>query len=105
MLLNKFEGGFMILIIFLFPLILLTQTSPNYQNKEYVFNNGSNPQPVISSSDFKITLSSIGDGIFYLKCLLLTIKFTLDLFHRAPEKSVGTYELYRGNLIDLPFRN
>jgi len=110
------------LLFLLFCSHLFSQSSSNYQNKEYVFNCGSNPAPVLSSSNYKITLSSICDGIFQTGLSssnykidsgfiasfpppeeVLNLRFTSKTnFLWDPEKSVGVYNVYRGNLSSLP---
>lgn len=112
---------FILFFIFLCSLSF-PQESPNYKNNEYAFNNGSNPAPEIVSTNFKITLSSIGDGIFPPWALssnyyissgftvsypppseVLNLRFTSKTeMIWDPEWSVGTYNVYRGITYDLP---
>ncbi len=114
--------NFLILIFLTFSILTYSQESPNYQNKEYVFNSGGNPAPEISSTNYKITLSSIGDGLFQAGISssnyqidsgfinsypppeeVLNLMFVSKTnFIWDPEKSVGTYNVYRGFITDLP---
>jgi len=101
---------------------LYAQTSPSYQNQEHMVNGGGNPAPALDSTNFKITLSSIGEGLsgtgmssagyqmsggfepLYpppgeVLNLTFTSKSTLVW---NPESSVGTYDVYRGLISSLP---
>jgi hypothetical protein len=98
------------------------QTSPSYQNKEHTVNGGGNPTPVLASTNYKITLSSIGEGISgagmsspgyqidggfvppypppgEVLDLWFTNKTTMGW---DPEPSVGSYDVYRGSVSGLP---
>jgi hypothetical protein len=92
------------------------QTSTNYQNKEHVVNSGGNPAPTLTSTNYKVTLSSIGDGLLATSMSsssyqmsggfdeaypppgeVLNLRFTSKTdFGWNPEPSVGTYNVYRG---------
>jgi hypothetical protein len=39
------------------------QTSTNYQNKEHTVNAGGNPAPTLTSTNYSVTLSNIGEGM------------------------------------------
>ena len=97
------------------------QSSTNYQNREHVVNSGGNPAPTLTSTDYRITLSSIGDGLTATG--MSSASYQLDggfvpsylppdevlnlLFSDAttltwdPEPSVGDYDVYRGNVAEL----
>jgi hypothetical protein len=97
------------------------QTSANYQNKEHVINNGGNPAPALISTNYQITLSSIGDslsgtgmssagyqidggfeGAYPPPGEVLNLLFTgKTTFQWTTESSVGTYNVYRGNVANL----
>jgi hypothetical protein len=92
------------------------QTSTNYQNKEHVVNSGGNPAPTLTSTSYKVTLSSIGDGLLATSMSsssyqmsggfdeaypppgeVQNLRFTSKTnFGWNPEPSVGTYNVYRG---------
>lgn len=103
------------------PLGLLAQTSPSYKNEGHVVNSGGNPAPTLTSTNYQVTLSSIGDGLTGTgmsssgytmdggfvpdypppgEVLNLTFsdKTTLGW---DPEASVGTYDVYRGTVAGL----
>jgi hypothetical protein len=100
----------------------LAQTSTSYQNKEHVINSGGNPAPVLASTNYRITLSSIGDGLsgsamssagyqvdggfvppYPPPGEVLNLLFTgKTSFGWKPEASVGTYSVYRGFVSGLP---
>jgi hypothetical protein len=97
------------------------QTSTNYQNKEHVVNSGGNPAPTLTSTNYKVTLSSIGDGLLATSMSsssyqmsggfdeaypppgeVLNLRFTSKTdFGWNPEPSVGTYNVYKASLADL----
>jgi hypothetical protein len=97
------------------------QSSPNYTNSEHVANAGGNPAPDLTSSQYKITLSSIGDGLSSASMSSSSYQMTGgfdtgylppgEVKHLSfsdettltwdPEPSVGTYNLYRATLSDL----
>ncbi len=101
---------------------LFAQTSTNYQNKEHVVNAGGNPAPALASTNFSITLSSIGDGLsgtgmssadyqmdggfvspYPPPGEVLHLQFTSKTtFGWDPEASVGTYDAYSGLVSGLP---
>ncbi|MEJ2368989.1 MAG: hypothetical protein P8Z49_11750 [Acidobacteriota bacterium] len=97
------------------------QTSPNYSNEEHVLNCGATPAPTLSSSNYQVTLSSIGDGlstatmssssyeisggfdaVFPPPGEVENVHFTskTDMAWN-PEPSVGTYNVYKASLADL----
>jgi hypothetical protein len=92
------------------------QSSTNYQNEEHTVNAGGNPAPVLTSTNYSVTLSSIGDGLsgtgmsstgysmdggfpapYPPPGEVLDLQFTSKTsFGWDPEVSVGTYRVYRG---------
>ncbi|HNQ77293.1 MAG TPA: hypothetical protein PKJ37_00025 [Acidobacteriota bacterium] len=100
---------------------VFSQTSGNFQNKEHVINNGGNPAPALTSTNYQITLSSIGDGLSGTAMSspgyqidggfeasypppgeVLDLMFSDNTtFAWDTELSVGTYNVYRGNITDL----
>jgi hypothetical protein len=94
----------------------LAQSSTNYQNKEHVVNSGGSPSPVLASTNYSVTLSSIGDGLSATGMSsagysmeggfpvsypppgeVLDLQFTnKTTMGWNPELSVGTYSVYRG---------
>jgi len=104
------------------PLGGMAQTSTNYQNREHAFNAGGNPAPALTSTNYQVTLSSIGDGVSGVGMSsagyrmdggfegsypppgeVLNLRFTgKTTFGWNPEPSVGTYDIYRGLLSGLP---
>ena len=103
---------------------IIAQESANFKLKEHVFNEGGNPNGgiIISSANFRVTIDSIGDSIYGRK--LYSSSFHMDggflagypppeevhglLFQKDhitlkwnPERSVGTYDLYRDLLSHL----
>jgi hypothetical protein len=50
-------------IVLLFAAFLPAQQSLNYKIEQGTFNNGGNPSPTLTSTNFQMTLDSIGDGI------------------------------------------
>jgi len=101
---------------------LWAQTSTNYQNQEHVFNAGGNPAPAITSTNYSITLSSIGDGLtqtgmnspsyqmdggfvpaYSPPGEVLNLQFSSKTaFGWDPEPSVRAYEVYRGDIVNVP---
>lgn len=99
----------------------LAQTSPNAGNSEHVFNSGGNPAPAVGSASFTITLGSIGDGMsaagmnspgyrvdggfgvaYPPPSEVLNLRFVdPTTLTWDPERSVGSYSVYRGLLSDL----
>jgi len=99
------------------------QTSASYKMSEHAFNEGGHPLQgtVLSSASFRVKLDAIGDGI--LGTALASASFRMDggfvngypppgevvgdlfasktLLTWSPEKSVGTYDLYRDTLANL----
>jgi hypothetical protein len=94
------------------------QSSANYSIEQGTFNNGGNPSPVLSSTNFQVSLDAIGDGLAQtglssasygmdagfapdypppgeVKNLRFTSK---TAFGWNPEPSVGKYDTYRGTL-------
>jgi hypothetical protein len=113
------------------PLLLLigvfhasAQTSTSYKLSEHVFNAGGHPEQgtVLSSASYKVSLDSLGDGVlgdalgsgsFHLDGGLVAAYpppgEVLGLHFASPtqivwnaEKSVGTYDVYRGATASLP---
>lgn len=92
------------------------QSSTNYQNQEHVVNSGGNPAPTLTSTNYSVTLSSIGDGLsgtgmssigysmdggfpapYPPPSEVLNLQFTNKTsMGWNPELSVGTYSVYRG---------
>jgi hypothetical protein len=106
------------------PAAALAQTSASYKLKEYTFNNGGDPAngSFASSVSYRIKLDAIGDAIVTtglssasqhmdggfvgdypppgeVKGDVFTNKTTLAW---SPEKSVGTYDVYRAAISSLP---
>ena len=97
------------------------QTSTNYKNGEHVINSGANPAPTLASTNYKITLSSIGDGLTgngmssssyqmdggFLPSYpppgeVLNLMFSDETtLVWDTEQSVGDYGVYRGDVADL----
>jgi len=106
----------------LIPFVAEAQTSTNYQNKEHVLNSGGNPAPALTSTNYQVTLSNIGDGLTgtgmsstsyqmdsgFVSAYpepgeVLNLQFSSKTaFGWDPEPSVGAYEVYRGDIADLP---
>jgi len=94
------------------------QSSDNYKIEQGTFNNGGNPVPELTSSSYRMTLDSIGDGISAVGLSsgsyemdpgfpptyappgeVLNLRFTSKTqFGWNPESSVGAYNTYRGDL-------
>jgi hypothetical protein len=92
------------------------QSSTNYQNQEHTVNSGGNPSPVLTSTNYSVTLSSIGDGLsgpgmsstgysmdggfpapYPPPGEVLDLQFASKAsFGWDPEVSVGSYSVYRG---------
>jgi hypothetical protein len=92
------------------------QTSTNYQNQEHAVNAGGNPAPTLTSTNYSVTLSSIGDSLsgtgmsssgysmdggfpapYPPPGEVLNLQFTSKTtMSWNPEVSVGTYSVYRG---------
>ena len=110
-------------LLLLWSVSAFAQQSTNYKLEEHVLNAGGSPEAgaVLSSSGFRITLSSLGDGLLSLALssssfqlhggfvgghppagevmnLLFSDQTTLDW---DPEPSVGTYNLYRDLMSNL----
>ena len=99
------------------------QTSASYRLQESVLNAGGHPAQgaVLSSPSFRVKLDALGDGV--LGSALASPSFRMDggfvgaypppgevrgdrfasktLLVWDPEKSVGTYDVYRGSLASL----
>jgi hypothetical protein len=116
-----FKCVILLVVMFTFGLWVFGQTSANYQNKEHCVNSGGNPAPSLTSTNYQITLSSIGDGLsgtamnsasyqvdggivssYPPPGEVLNLLFT-DKTHFVwdPEPSVGGYNVYRGNVANL----
>jgi len=118
----KIRSLICIVVLCLLGLPVLAQVSDNYQNREHAINSGGNPAPFLSSDNYRITLSSIGDGIsgtnmsspgyeidgglegsFPPPGEVLDLTFTdKTTFEWNAEPSVGTYNVYRGDVTALP---
>lgn len=110
------SGVFAGVVLCALELATPAQTSTNYQNKEHTVNAGGNPAPVLTSTNYSVTLSSIGDGLsgtgmsspgysldggfpapYPPPGEVLDLQFTnKTTIGWEPERSVGTYSLYRG---------
>lgn len=112
-----------ILSSFILSLALLaySQQSASFRIEQGAFNNGGNPVPVLSSPDGQITLDCVGDGIsttgvssashsadpglpgeYRPPGEVLNIRFSDNVtFSWNSEASVGTYNVYRGDLSNL----
>ena len=108
--------------LWVWSMATLAQTSTNYQNKEHGINSGGTPAPGLASTNFTITLSSIGDGLsgagmssasyqmeggfvppYPPPGEVLNLRFTSATgFGWDPEASVGTYDVYTGLVSGLP---
>lgn len=97
------------------------QTSASYRIEQGTFNNGGNPPPTLSSTNFQMTLDAIGDGInatglasasygmdsgfppdYRPPGEVLNLRFADKTdFGWDPEPSVGRYNTYRGTLGDF----
>ena len=102
----------------LIPACLIAQSSTNYKVEQGTFNNGGNPSPILTSTNYQMTLDTIGDGInasglasasygmdagfppdYRPPGEVLNLRFTSKTaFGWNPEPSVGTYNTYRGNI-------
>ena len=116
------SAGALLLLFNVFAFSLAAQTSTNYQNEEHALNSGGNPAPALTSSNYQVTLSSIGDGLtapglnsvnyrmeggfdaaYPPPAEVLNLRFPAKtILTWIPEPSVGSYGLYRGALTDLP---
>ena len=101
--------------------LLLAQESPNFKIEQGTFNNGGNPSPELTSASYKLTLDSIGEGIVSNGMTsasygidtglpsgcgppgeVLDLVFADDTtFNWESEASVGTYNVYRGDVANL----
>jgi hypothetical protein len=117
----KIKNVIFFIAVCCFGIFAFAQTSTNYQNKEHIINNGGNPAPALTSTNYQITLSSIGDslsgtgmsssgyqinggfdGSYPPPGEVLDLKFTsATAFQWDTEPSVGTYNVYRGNIANL----
>ncbi len=103
---------------------VLAQESPNYKLWEHVFNAGGHPPDgiVLTSSNYQITSGSAGDTVVGTN--LSSVSFQMEGGFSAsypppgevaslrftdeetlawnPDRSIGTYQLYRGSVSDLP---
>lgn len=103
---------------------LLAQQSVNYKLEEHTFNNGGNPDDgvILTSGSYKMTLDAIGDTVAASLTLsgtsfnseagfveaypppgeVITLNWSdKTTLNWTPEKSVGSYCLYRGFLSNL----
>ena len=94
------------------------QSSANYSIEQGTFNNGGNPSPILSSTNYRISLDAIGDGLAQTGLSsasygmdagfgpdyrppgeVQNLRFTSKTaFGWNPEPSVGKYSTYRGSL-------
>ena len=103
-------------------LLIRAQQSANYKIDQSTFNNGGNPSPVLTSSSYQVTLDCVGDGLAATG--LSSSSYGIDsgtpaddrppgevtnlLFTNIttmtwnPEPSVGSYNLYSGDVTTLP---
>ncbi len=113
----------LVLLLLAFPLSVLSQTSPGYQNQEHVVNSGGSPAggAALTSTNYRITLSSIGEGLTATG--MSSSGYTMDGGFTSPypppgevldlrfanattlgwdaEPSVGSYDVYRGMVAEL----
>ena len=113
-------------LLLLGALPAFAQQSTHYKQEEHVVNAGGSPRSgqVLSSTGFRITLSSLGDGLMSASGSssfqvqggfvaghpaageILNLRFTdKTTLLWDPEPSVGSYNLYRGLLSNLPGLN
>lgn len=98
------------------PALLVAQSSTNYNIEQGAINAGGNPAPVLTSTNYKITLDSVGDSVagtgmsstsYRSDCgfppdyvppeEVLNQRFSSPtLMTWDPEPSVGVYDVYRG---------
>ena len=98
------------------------QSSTNYKIEQGTFNSGGNPSPILTSTSYQMTLDAIGDGINATG--LASASYGMDagfppdyrppgevLNLRSsnattltwnPEISAASYNLYRGDRVNLP---
>jgi hypothetical protein len=105
--------------IFVWPALLMAQSSANYKIESAVFNAGGNPAPVLTSTNYKVTLDAIGDSVAATSLSsssynsgagfvpdypppgevhgdhFVTDKNTLTWL---PDPSVGSYDVYKGTV-------
>jgi hypothetical protein len=95
---------------------LWAQQSANYTIEQGTLNNGGNPAPTLTSTGYQMTLDSIGDSVagpaissagyglepgfiptYAPPGEVKNLRFTTSTsFGWTPERSVGTYNTYRG---------
>ena len=110
-------------VLFMSAAVLLNaQQSADFKIEQGTFNNGGNPSPELASANYMMTLDSIGDGVAAtgmtsadnqvdsglpsdfrppgeVANLLFTDTSTITW---DPEPSVGSYNLYSGDITTLP---
>lgn len=111
-----------VLLVLCGSAVLTAQSSANYQIEQGTFNNGGNPSPELSSASYKMTLDAIGDSLSATGLTsssygmdagfppdyrppgeVLNLRFPgKTTLTWTPETSVGSYNLYRGDLAALP---
>lgn len=111
------------LVLLLMP-TALAQSSTSYKISDHVFNQGGHPDDgtVLASASYRVTLDSIGEGIIgrgmtsasyrmdgsFSSCYpppgeVIGLRFDdHDTLTWSPEKSVGVYNLYRGDALPDP---
>ena len=105
-----------------FASLVYAQQSANYKIEQGTFNNGGNPSPELTSTSYKVTLDAVGDGVAATGMTSASNKIdsglpsdyrppgeVLNLLFSnqtaltwSPEASVGSYNLYRGDVTGLP---
>lgn len=112
-----------VLSFFILSLSLLaySQQSASFKIEQGTFNNGGNPVPVLSSPEGQVTLDCVGDSLSATGASspsyrtdpglpaeyrppgeVLNMMFSDKVtFNWNAEASVGTYNVYRGDLADL----
>ena len=120
-----FSLSSILFFIFLFTAradFLYSQSSENYTIGESAFNSGGNPSPILTSTNYTITLGSIGEGVagFGMESASYGMETGFPTPYPPPgevqnlhftdritltwnaERSANGYYLYRGDLVDLP---
>jgi hypothetical protein len=123
---KKLAGSLLLHLVCLIlcPHLLQAQESTNFKLKEHIFNEGGNPENgiILSSANFKVTLDAIGEALvgtslssasFHMdagfvppypppgEVLNLMLQSDHETLIWDPEKSRGSYSLYRDLLSNI----